>query len=64
MQPTARAVGPPMAPRERAAERRKNGEIMAHTLTNLLLHVIFGTKGREPSIDEDVPMIARSIHDD
>ena len=27
---------------------------MAHTLTNLLFHVIFGTKGREPSIDADV----------
>jgi REP element-mobilizing transposase RayT len=27
---------------------------MAHTLTNLLFHVIFGTKGREPSIDKDV----------
>jgi len=27
---------------------------MAHTLTNLLFHVIFGTKGREPSIDDDV----------
>jgi putative transposase len=27
---------------------------MAHTLTNLLFHVIFGTKGREPSIDSDV----------
>jgi REP-associated tyrosine transposase len=27
---------------------------MAHTLTNLLFHVIFGTKGRVPSIDEDV----------
>jgi hypothetical protein len=37
---------------------------MVRTLTNLLLHVIFSTKGREPSIDEDVPMIARSAHDD
>jgi REP element-mobilizing transposase RayT len=27
---------------------------MAHTLTNLLFHVIFGTKGRQPSIDPDV----------
>jgi REP element-mobilizing transposase RayT len=27
---------------------------MAHTLTNLLFHVIFGTKDRMPSIDEDV----------
>jgi Transposase IS200 like. len=27
---------------------------MAHTLTNLLFHVIFGTKGREPSIDAEV----------
>jgi Transposase and inactivated derivatives len=27
---------------------------MAHTFTNLLFHVIFGTKGREPSIDSDV----------
>jgi REP element-mobilizing transposase RayT len=27
---------------------------MAHTLTNLLFHVIFGTKDRVPSIDDDV----------
>jgi putative transposase len=27
---------------------------MAHTLTNLLFHVIFGTKGRLPTIDPDV----------
>jgi putative transposase len=27
---------------------------MAHTFTNLLFHVIFGTKGHDPSIDADL----------
>jgi hypothetical protein len=27
---------------------------MAHTFTNLLIHIVFGTKGRHPSIDEEL----------
>jgi putative transposase len=27
---------------------------MAHTFSNLLYHVVFGTKGREPSIDQEL----------
>ena len=27
---------------------------MAHTFSNLLYHVVFGTKGREPSIDREL----------
>jgi hypothetical protein len=27
---------------------------MAHTLTNLLIPIAFGTKGRHPSIDEEL----------
>jgi putative transposase len=27
---------------------------MAHTFTNLLIHIIFGTKDRHPSIDEEL----------
>src|SRR4029077_14354144 len=46
MQPTARAVGP--SPESRAApEGRKR---MSHTSGNILLHFIFSTDGRRPSI--------------
>jgi putative transposase len=32
----------------------RTGVAMAHTFTNLLFHVIFGTKGHDPSIDADL----------
>ena len=37
-----------------AAERRKRESHLAHTFSNLLYHVVFGTKDREPSIDAEL----------
>jgi putative transposase len=51
MQPTARAVGTE-APEGSSSEGAK--ETLAHTAGNLVIHLIFSTKGRQPLITSDI----------